>query len=284
MKILSLNTGYFKLDGGAMFGVIPKVMWNKLNPSDENNLCPWALRCLYLEYGDKKIVIDTGNGDKQDPSFFAHYHLSHTQLIDECLAAHGISANDITDVILTHFHFDHVGGAIKKDKNGQLVPTFPKATYWTNQKHYDWAFTPNPRERASFLKENFVLLQELGILKMIEETGDIVRFDDKISLFFSYGHTEAMMIPIIDTPKGKLIYCADLLPSNWHIGLPYIMAYDIRPFESLAEKIKVLDWALDENAVLFFEHDPNYECCDLVRNAKGRVEMKSHFTLAEWFN
>jgi len=271
MKLSILQTGKFKLDGGAMFGVVPKTMWQKLVPADENNLCTWSLRCLLIEEGNQKILIDTGVGDKQDERFKKHFYPHETQSFDELLAPLNLKSSDITDVLLTHFHFDHVGGAVSKDAQENLVPTFPNATYWTNKKHYDWALNPNPREQASFLKENFVPLLDHNVLKFID-TDQGIAFNDFISLSFVYGHTEAMMIPHIKLPNGKtLVYCADLLPSHNHIPLPYIMAYDVRPLESMREKVEFFEKVTDGNHFLFFEHDNEIACGSLVKQDSGKV-------------
>ncbi len=270
MKLITIEAGTFKLDGGAMFGVVPKTLWNRLNPADENNLCPWALRCLLIDAGERKILVDTGIGDKQDDKFRSFFHPEHTDL-EKALQRQGYRAEDITDVFITHFHFDHVGGAVKYDEEGKLVPTFPKATYWSNQRHYDWAFEPNARERASFLKENFVPLMEAGVLQFIEENKDgLTDWLPGLQVQFSYGHTEAMMALHIDTPQGRMVYCADLMPSGFHFGLPYIMAYDIRPLVTLKEKNELLDKAAAENWMLYFEHDPKTEFSTVVKDERGR--------------
>lgn len=268
MKLHVLQTGKFKLDGGAMFGVVPKRLWSKLNPADEENLCTWSLRCLLIEDGNQKILIDTGVGHKQDDRFRKHFYPHDTSEFSDLLADIGLTENDITDVIITHFHFDHVGGAIKYDEKGNLVPTFPNAKYWSNKAHYDWAVKPNAREAASFLAENFVPLLENGVLHFLDiEQG--VTFNQNIYIDFVYGHTEAMMIPFIKLPNGKtLVYCADLLPSHHHIPMPYVMAYDIRPLDTLREKQSFFEKVSDNQHVLFFEHDPVLAC--------GTVTMSEH--------
>jgi len=201
MKVSIVETGFFKLDGGAMFGVVPKTMWSKLNKPDANNLCTWSMRCLLIEQGDKNILIDTGIGDKQSEKFFSHFEPHGDDSLDKSLHNCGIAATDITDVILTHFHFDHVGGAVYKNESDDLLPVFPNATYWSNKKHFDWAFTPNMREKASFLKENFVPLADAGVLKFIPEEKGFPIFDN-INMHFAYGHTEAMMIPHFGNVEG----------------------------------------------------------------------------------
>ena len=271
-KLSIAQAGTFKLDGGAMYGVVPKSLWQKLNPADEDNLCTWALRSLVVEREGRVILIDTGMGNKQDAKFFGHYAPQGDD-IQSAVKKAGYDPAEITDVLLTHFHFDHVGGALMKDAQGSIVPSFPKATYWSNQKHYDWAFTPNAREKASFLKENFVPLQEEGLLEMIDvaPSGEVVDWIAGIQILYVYGHTEAQMLPIIPYGHSKLIYCADLIPSSGHIGMPYVMAYDMRPLLTMEEKDKLLKMALEEDSYLFFEHDPTVAACKLSTDAKGRI-------------
>lgn len=267
MKLHSIETGFFKLDGGAMFGVVPKTLWNKLNPADENNMCTWAMRCLLVEDGNRLILIDNGMGSKQDAKFFGYYYLHGDDSLDKSLKAKGFSKDDITDVFLTHLHFDHCGGSIQynstKDK---LEPAFKNATYWSNQKHWDWAVNPNPREKASFLKENILPIQESGQLKFLQE-GD--KLNDNFELEFVYGHTEAMMLPKINYNGKTVLYMADLVPSMHHLPMPYVMGYDMRPLQTMTEKEIILKKALENNYTLFFEHDAHNECCTLVRNEKG---------------
>ena len=267
MNIHVLNTGYFKLDGGAMFGVVPKSIWNKLNPADDNNLCNWALRCLLVEDENRLILIDTGIGDKQDDKFFRHYHLSGTQTLYSLLSGIGYSSTDITDVFLTHLHFDHCGGAITR-QGDKLTTAFPNATYWSNERHWEWATKPNDREKASFLKENILPIKESGQLKFVQ-VKDGTRFSENITLSFVNGHTEAMMLPQISYKGKTIVYMADLLPSTGHIPLPYIMAYDMFPLTTLQEKKTFLQEAVDKNYVLFFEHDPVNECCVVELTEKG---------------
>lgn len=285
MKLYSIDTGFFKLDGGAMFGVVPKSMWNKLNPADENNLCNWALRCLLIEDGNRLILIDNGIGDKQSEHFFRHYYLHGDATIDSSLAKYGFTKNDITDVMLTHLHFDHCGGSIVKEGD-KLVPAFKNAIYWSNEKHWDWAVYPNAREKASFLKENILPIQESGQLKFIED-GKLIDgrlgqtdFAENISLRFTNGHTESMMLPQINYKGRTIVYMADLLPSQGHIPIPYIMAYDMFPLTTLNEKQSFLTEAVENNYTLFFEHDAHYECCNLQKTEKG-IRAKEFFKLAE---
>lgn len=285
MKLYTVNTGYFKLDGGAMFGVVPKVMWNKLNPADENNLCSWAMRCLLIEDGNRLILIDNGIGDKQDAKFLGHYHLHGDDTLDKSLAKHGFSKDDITDVVLTHLHFDHCGGSIKREGD-QLVPAFKNATFWSNEAHWEWATKPNDREKASFLKENILPIQESGQLKFVvpgeqkfHQLSSSV-FTENISMRFVSGHTESMMLPQINYNGKTIVYMADLLPAAAHIPIPYVMAYDMFPLTTLNEKKSFLTEAVENDYILFFEHDPHIECCTLQQTEKG-IRMKESFRLDE---
>jgi glyoxylase-like metal-dependent hydrolase (beta-lactamase superfamily II) len=285
MKLYSVNTGYFKLDGGAMFGVVPKSIWNKINPADENNLCSWALRCLLIEDGNRLILVDNGNGDKQDARFFSHYYLHGDDTLEKSLAKHSFHKNDITDVFLTHLHFDHCGGSIIREGD-KFVPAFKNATYWSNKLHWDWAVNPNEREKASFLKENILPIQESGRLKFVEVapfTGNRLgesQFTDNISVRFVSGHTEAMMLPQIRYGNKTIVYMADLLPSAGHIPMPYVMAYDMFPLTTLNEKRTFLKEAFENKYILFFEHDPQTECCDLHQTEKG-IRPNNYFKLEE---
>lgn len=280
MKLYTINTGHFKLDGGAMFGVVPKSIWNKINPADENNMCSWALRCLLIEDGKKLILIDNGMGDKQDAKFFGHYYLHGDDTLDKSLAKYGFHRDDITDVFLTHLHFDHCGGSIKREGE-KLVPAFKNATYWNNKQHWDWAVNPNDREKASFLKENILPIQESGQLKFMEgslPTADWELAFAKIRLV--NGHTQAMMLPQLKYKDKTIIYMADLLPSAGHIPIPYVMAYDMFPLTTLNEKKSFLKEAVENDYILFFEHDPVYECCTLQQTEKG-IRPKDFFKLEE---
>lgn len=285
MKLYTINTGYFKLDGGAMFGVVPKSMWNKINPADENNLCSWALRCLLIEDGNRLILIDNGNGDKQDEKFFRHYYLHGDDTLEKSLAKYGFHPDDITDAFLTHLHFDHCGGSIKRDGD-RLIPAFKNASYWSNKEHWDWAVNPNEREKASFLKENILPIQESGKLQFAEvsefkneKLGESV-FTENISIRFVNGHTQAMMLPQIMYKGKSIVYMADLLPSQGHIPLPYVMAYDMFPLTTLNEKKSFLEEAVVNDYILFFEHDPVHECCNLQQTERG-VRPKDFFKLEE---
>jgi glyoxylase-like metal-dependent hydrolase (beta-lactamase superfamily II) len=278
MKLYSVNTGYFKLDGGAMFGVVPKSIWNKLNPADENNLCSWALRCLLIEDGDRLILVDNGIGNKQDPKFFSHYYLHGDDTLDKSLAKHGFSKDDITDVILTHLHFDHCGGSIVREGD-RLLPNFKKAAYWSNQAHWEWATTPNDREKASFLKENILPIQESGQLKFVPVEEGVEILPD-VKLKFVNGHTDAMMLPQINYNGKTVVFMADLLPSAAHIPIPYVMAYDMFPLTTLNEKKSFLSEAVEKDYILFFEHDPAIECCNLQMTEKG-IRQKDTFGIAD---
>ncbi len=286
MKLYSINTGYFKLDGGAMFGVVPKTIWNKINPADENNLCSWALRCLLIEDGKRLILIDNGNGDKQDAKFFNHYHLHGDDTLDKSLAKYGFHRDDITDAFLTHLHFDHCGGSIMREGN-KLVPAFKNATYWSNARHWDWAVHPNEREKASFLEENILPIEASGRLKFILPGSEIDPrkltssfFNENISVRFVNGHTESMMLPQINYNRKTIVYMADLLPSQGHIPIPYVMAYDMFPMTTMNEKKMFLKEAIQNDYILFFEHDPQYECCNLHQTEKG-IRPKEFFRIEE---
>ena len=284
MNLFSINTGYFKLDGGAMFGVVPKSIWNKINPADENNLCSWALRCLLIEDGNRLILVDNGMGNKQDEKFFGHYYLHGNDTLDKSLAVHGFTKDDITDMVLTHLHFDHCGGSIVREGD-KLVTAFKNATYWSNERHWKWATEPNDREKASFLKENILPIQQSGQLKFIENSGaDLpaaqAGFPESIMIRQAFGHTDAMMLPQLNYKGRTIIYMADLLPSAGHIPLPYVMAYDMFPLTTLNEKKSFLTEAQQNDYVLFFEHDPLIECCTLQMTEKG-IRMKESFKLNE---
>ena len=267
MKLYTIPTGRFKLDGGAMFGVVPKSIWQKLNPPDENNLCSWEMRCLLVENGDQLMLIDNGIGDKQSEKFYSHYYLHGDDTLEKSLAKHGFHKNDITHVFLTHLHFDHCGGSIER-VGEKLVPAFKNAQYISNEQHWQWATQPNDREKASFLKENILPIQESGQLKFIPvEEG--YQFAENFKIRFVNGHTDSMMLPQISYKDQTLIYMADLLPSAAHIPIPYIMAYDMFPLKTLHEKKSFLQEAAEKKYVLFFEHDPSVECCTVEMTEKG---------------
>lgn len=281
MKIHVINTGLFKLDGGAMFGVVPKTLWQKTNPADENNMCTWALRCLLIEDGNRLMLIDTGIGDKQSEKFFSHYHLQGTDTLIGSIRNAGFQEDDITDVLLTHLHFDHCGGAIawNNQKEGYR-PVFKNAIYWSNASHWQWATEPNAREKASFLAENILPIQESGQLKFVERSGTYsTAVFPNIDLLFVDGHTESMMIPHIHYQGKTIVFMADLLPSVGHIPLPYVMGYDTRPLITLAEKGDFLSKAAAEKYILFLEHDSVNECCTLQQTEKG-VRLSETFAFS----
>ena len=261
-----------------MFGVVPKVLWNKHNPADDKNLCTWAMRCLLIEVGEQLVLIDTGLGDKQDEKFFGHYDLHGDGTLLGSIRKAGFKPEDITDVVLTHLHFDHVGGAVVRGANG-FQPTFPNATYWSNAQHWAWALDPNPRERASFLRENIVPIQESGQLRHLEK--GVSPFEN-IDFIHVDGHTEQMMLPVIRYQGKTLIYAADLIPSSAHISLPWVMAYDVRPLLTMQEKEQVLNRAVEESCVLVFEHDPVFEAAVVEKSEKG-VRIRERGTLAEFW-
>jgi glyoxylase-like metal-dependent hydrolase (beta-lactamase superfamily II) len=278
MQLHTIHAGNFKLDGGAMHGVVPKSLWQKHNPADENNMCSWAMRCLLIEEGNRLILIDNGMGDKQDEKFFGYYYLHGNHNLDSSLAAKGFSRNDITDVFLTHLHFDHCGGSIRKTKNGNgYEPAFPNAVFWSHSKHWHWATHPNPREKASFLKENIMPIQESGQLKFYDEQPD---FPEWFSVETVHGHTESMMLPVIHWKGKKILYAADLLPSHAHLPLPWVMAYDTRPLLTMEEKARILQKIVSEEGLIFFEHDAAVELCSLTQSEKG-IKVFQTLTLAE---
>jgi len=280
MKLYSVNSGYFKLDGGAMFGVVPKSLWNRKNPADEHNMCSWAMRCLLVEDGDHLILIDNGMGNKQDDKFFGFYYLHGNDSLEKSLAQYGFSFDDVTDVFLTHLHFDHCGGRVQwnKDKTG-YEPAFKNAIYWSNESHWQWATNPNAREKASFLKENILPIQESGQLKFVQNEGELF---ENFSVKFVNGHTEAMMLPLIDYQGKKVCYIADLIPSAHHVPYVWVMAYDIRPLITLDEKEEFLPKAADEEHILFFEHDPVNECGIVERTERG-IRVKETFAFSDLF-
>jgi glyoxylase-like metal-dependent hydrolase (beta-lactamase superfamily II) len=280
MRIYSIDTGLFKLDGGAMFGVVPKGIWQKLVPADENNLCTWSMRCLLVVDGERKILIDTGMGDKQSEKFFSYYYPSGQDTLTGSIAKLGFRAEDITDVILTHLHFDHCGGAVKKEGE-KLLPTFPNAIYWSNKTHWEWAIAPNAREKASFLKENIIPLEETGCLKFIDiKKGERTKFCDRIDILFTSGHTQAMMSPIIHYKDKKIFFAADLIPSSAHVPVAYIAGYDMFPLQSMEEKKIFLEEAAEYGYILFFGHDANTECATVEKTEKG-FRVKERFRLEE---
>ncbi len=270
LKLTSIHAGLFKLDGGAMFGIIPKRLWSRLIEADENNLCTWCMRCLLIEFDNKKILVDTGMGDKQDDRFRSHFQPHGPYNLIDSLAEQGVDAEDITDVFVTHLHFDHVGGAVKYDENKNLVPTFKNARYWIHRGQYESALNPNVREKASFLRENYMPLVEQDRVEFLD-------FEDKmdwlggIEIRSCSGHTQNMMYLAIPYKGTKILYCADLMPSSYHIGMPYVMSYDIQPLLTLEEKSAMLNEAHENEYYLFYEHDADIECSKILKNDRGRL-------------
>ncbi|MBC3786128.1 MBL fold metallo-hydrolase [Spirosoma utsteinense] len=288
MIIKSIDTGPFKLDGGAMFGVVPKSIWQRTNPADERNLCDWALRNLLVEATDangrsRLLLVDTGAGDKQDAKFFSYYDLPNGKTLTSAVEQAGYSINDVTDVLLTHLHFDHAGGAVRyaDSSHTKLEATFPQATYWSHSGQWEWATAPNPRERATYLKENFMPLHENDQLRFIDRDGlDIPGID----LLYMDGHTEKMTLPMFQVGTSQprtAVFCADLIPSAAHIPIPYVMGYDVRPLVTMDEKTSFLNRAVDENWLLIFDHDPTCEAATVERTEKG-IRIKERGALAEW--
>jgi len=279
MRLQVINTGLFKLDGGAMFGVVPKSLWQRTNPADDNNLCTWAMRCLLIENDKQLILIDNGIGTKQDAKFFGNYHLHGDDSLQKSLNKAGYTEADVTDMFLTHLHFDHCGGSVRYNSDGKPELTFPRAHYWTNTDHWAWATKPNPREKASFLSENILPIQESGQLRYADHP-DYSPFRPMMDMIYVSGHTERMMIPRIRYRDHTICFMADLLPSTGHIPLPYVMGYDTRPLLTLEEKAAFLNEAADRQYILFLEHDPQHECCTVKRTDKG-VRLDRTFALSE---
>jgi len=286
MQIHPLDTGNFKLDGGAMFGVVPKVIWHKTNPPDSNNLIDMGLRCMLIEDGNRLILIDNGTGNKQSDKFFSYYYPFGENNLDSSLATLGFHRNDITDVFLTHLHFDHCGGSIEwnKDKTG-YIPAFINAKYWTNKDHWNWAIHPNPRENASFLKENINPIEDSGQLNFVSipEKNFLYNSELGFDILFADGHTEKQMIPHIKYQEKTLVFMADLLPTVGHIPLPYVMSYDTRPLITMNEKAKFLKQAADHHYYLFLEHDAVNEICTVKNTEKG-VRLNQTFKFNEIFS
>ena len=280
MNLHVVDTGFFKLDGGAMFGVVPKTLWSRTNPADENNLCTWAMRCLLVEENGRLVLIDNGIGDKQDAKFFSHYYLHGNDSLESSLHKIGLDFKDITDNFLTHLHFDHCGGGVSYKNGDQDIfqRVFENATYWTNQEHWQWASVPNAREKASFLKENIIPMHESGQLQFIDLNKG--KLFDGFDFFTADGHTDKQMIPKLNYKGKTLIFAADLLPSVGHIPLPYVMGYDTRPLLTLSEKKKFLEEAAANEYIIFLEHDSENECCTVKMTDKG-VRLDQTFSLHE---
>ncbi len=286
MKIYPIETGNFKLDGGAMFGVVPKVLWQKTNPADSNNLIDMSLRCMLIEDGNQLILIDNGAGNKQSEKFWSHYYLFGDFTLDTSLAKLGFHRDDITDVFLTHLHFDHCGGSVQfnKDKTG-YEPAFKNANYWSNENHWQWATEPNPREKASFLKENIQPIEKSGQLNFVSLPEFNFQKESELGfgILFVDGHTEKMMIPHINYKGKTLVFMADLLPTSGHVPLPYVMGYDTRPLLTMNEKQQFLNLAAKKNFILFLEHDPQNELCTVKNTEKG-VRLEQTYSFNEVFN
>ena len=278
MQLHVINTGFFKLDGGALFGVVPKSLWQRTNPADEKNMCRCAMRCLLIEDGNQLILIDNGIGNKQDARFFSYYYLHGDDSLDKSLQAAGFDRNDITDMFLTHLHFDHCGGGVDYNEDNTPALHFPNARYWSNAVHWKWATEPNAREKASFLKENIIPMQESGHLEFValDDVSPFPQFD----IHAVDGHTDKQMLPKIKYKGRTIVFMADLLPSVGHIPLPYIPSYDTRPLISLKEKVAFLEEAADKEYILFLEHDAVHECCTVKKTAKG-VRLDRNFPLSE---
>ena len=266
MKLFPIETGNLKLDGGAMFGVVPKVLWSKVYPADENNLANWSMRCLLIIDEDRKILIDNGIGNKQDEKWLSYYYLNGDNTLENSLFKVGFSKKDITDVIITHMHFDHCGGSVEGDEENGFHLAFPNATYWTSKQQYNWAVNPNRREKASFLKENILPIKESGQLKLIEKEGEYI---PNITFKLYNGHTDGQVIPHINTGNKTVVFMADLMPSSAHIPMPWIMAYDARPLQTLKDRERFYTEALKNNYILFFEHDIYHEAGTLKNTPKG---------------
>ncbi|MFK5877992.1 MAG: MBL fold metallo-hydrolase [Flavobacteriaceae bacterium] len=286
MKIYPIETGNLKLDGGAMFGVVPKNLWQRTNPADANNMIDLAMRCMLIEDGNRLILIDTGLGNKQSDKFFGYYYLFGDATLDISLAKLGFHRDDITDVFLTHLHFDHCGGSIQWNNSKTFYePAFKNAKFWSNQDHWHWATNPNDREKASFLKENINPMEDSGQLNFINLSGNKIQQNSELGfdIFLADGHTDKQMIPMIKYQDKTLVFMADLLPTTGHIPLPFVMGYDTRPMLTMAEKKQFLNTAADEGFILFLEHDAQSELCTVQHTEKG-VRLKNTFKFTDIFN
>ena len=283
MTLYPIEAGNFKLDGGAMFGVVPKPLWEKTNPADHNNKIEMATRCLLIEDGKSLILIDTGFGNKQSEKFFSYYDLWGNYSIDNSLKKYGFTRNDITDVFFTHLHFDHCGGAIERKKNGTLSPAFKNAVFWVHEDHWNWAKTSNVREKVSFIPENINPIKESGQLKFIKGKGPIIKnYNFSFDILTFDGHTEKQMLPLLKYKKETIVFAGDLIPTIGHIPVPYIMGYDTRPLKTLEEKSLFLDKALKNNYLLFMEHDAANELISLKKTEKG-VRFKESYKFDTYF-
>ncbi|NMH25848.1 MBL fold metallo-hydrolase [Flavobacterium solisilvae] len=283
MKIYPIEAGNFKLDGGAMFGVVPKTIWNKTNPADENNLIDIAARCMLIEDGNRLILIDTGMGNKQSEKFFGYYSLWGNDSLDKSLAKYGFHRDDVTDVFMTHLHFDHCGGSVNWNANKtDYEVAFKNAKFWTNDNHWEWATKPNNREKASFLSENILPMQESGQLNFIKRPNDDFNFSEEMNfgIYYVDGHTEKMMIPHIQYQDKTIVFCADLIPTAGHLPLPYVMGYDTRPLLTMPEKSKFLTSAAENNYFLWLEHDAHNPIITVEMTEKG-VRLKERFEIQD---
>jgi glyoxylase-like metal-dependent hydrolase (beta-lactamase superfamily II) len=280
MKLFKLETGNFKLDGGAMFGVVPKVLWNKVYPSDANNLCNLSLRCLLIQTEEKLILIDAGIGNKQSEKFFSYYYLNGADSLDKSLHAAGFLPTDVTDVILTHLHFDHCGGAVIKDSRDNYLLKFPNALHWVSKAQWNWALNPNFREKASYFKENIEPIHKSGNLRIIEKEGN---FTDEISIRLFHGHSEGLIIPLIKYRHNTIVYTSDLIPTVSHLPSSWICGFDTQPLLTMKEREDFIAEAEEKKYILFFEHDIYTECCTLKKSEKG-IRMDKKFTFEEFLN
>ena len=280
MELYSINAGNFRLDGGAMFGVVPKSLWQKIIPADSNNTISLCTRCLLIQNGNKLILIDTGMGDKQSEKFFGYYYLWGEDTLFDSMKKNGFHPDDVTDVFLTHLHFDHCGGGVTRSGESSFKTAFKNAKYWSNRSHWDWATNPNKRESPSFLKENILPIEESGQLHYLQKGGKsyLTTSDLGFDVLFVDGHTEKQMIPIVSYKGQKIAFSADLIPTAGHIPLPYIMSYDVRPLVSMKEKELFLDFCYENNVFLFFEHDASVELCSVKKTGRG-VRLNEKLTL-----